>query len=64
MGNISIQLIGKRLIQFEDLSTVQIVVNESVPIGYVVTQLKAHVLNGFDGDDEQIRFDIDMILII
>ncbi|OZC11535.1 hypothetical protein X798_01393 [Onchocerca flexuosa] len=56
MGNISIELIGKRLIQFEDLSTLQISVNESVPIGYVVAQLKARVVNGFDGDDEQIRY--------
>lgn len=56
MENISVQLVGKRLVQFEDLPVMQIVVNESVPLGYVITQLKAHVVNGFDGDDDQIRF--------
>ncbi|MCP9259220.1 hypothetical protein DINM_002182 [Dirofilaria immitis] len=59
MENISVQLLGKRLIQFEDLlSSTQIVVNESVPLGYIVTQLKAHVVNSFDGDDKQIRYSI------
>uniref|UniRef100_A0A915PC44 Uncharacterized protein n=1 Tax=Setaria digitata TaxID=48799 RepID=A0A915PC44_9BILA len=56
--NISIQVLGKRSVQFEDLLATQVVVNESVPLGYVVTQLKAHVVNGFDGDDEQIRYSI------
>ncbi|CAG9538889.1 unnamed protein product [Cercopithifilaria johnstoni] len=56
MENIKIQLVGKRSVQFENLSAMQIVINESVPLGYVITQLKAHVINGFDGDDEQIRY--------
>ncbi|KAL4002923.1 Cadherin domain family protein [Acanthocheilonema viteae] len=56
MANISIQLVGKQSIQFENLSVMQIIINESVPLGYVITQLKAHVVNGFDGDDEQIRY--------
>lgn len=59
--NISIKLVGKRSVQFENLSVMKIAVNESVPLGYVITQLKAHVVNAFDGDNEQIRFDITSI---
>ncbi|EJW75615.1 hypothetical protein WUBG_13478 [Wuchereria bancrofti] len=59
MENISVQLKGKQLVQYDDnLGVMQIVVNESVPLGYVLTQLKAHVVNGIDGDDEQIRYSI------
>lgn len=64
MENISIQLTGKRLLQFDGLSVMQTVVNESIPLGYALTQLKAHVVDGFDGDDEQIRFDITVKFLL
>ncbi|EJD75084.1 cadherin domain-containing protein [Loa loa] len=56
MENISVQLVGKRLVKFDDLPVMRIVVNESVPLGYVLTQLKAYIVHGFDGDDERIRY--------
>lgn len=43
--------------QFDSLSVMEFVINESLPLGYVITQLKAYVVNGFDEGDEQIRFD-------
>ncbi|VDN03543.1 unnamed protein product [Thelazia callipaeda] len=60
-SNISIEVIGRRIVQFEEVPAVhELIVNESVPLGYAITQLKAHVINGFFGDDEQIRYSISL----
>ncbi|VDK67917.1 unnamed protein product [Litomosoides sigmodontis] len=59
--NVSVQVVGKRSVQFDNLSVMQIVINESLPLGYVITQLKAYVANGFDGDDKRIRYSISSI---
>lgn len=57
MENVSLQVINKRFIQF-DAPVTRAVVNESVPLGYVVTQLKARVVDGFDGDEDLLRSEI------
>uniref|UniRef100_A0A183V1J2 Cadherin domain protein n=1 Tax=Toxocara canis TaxID=6265 RepID=A0A183V1J2_TOXCA len=58
-SEIVIEVSEKRSVQFANGNqTLHVSVNESVPLGFVITKVRAFVNNGFDDDNRRLRYSI------